>query len=136
MPRSLSDKQFGKLLEFRVALRTFMRWSEGQAAAVGLSAAQHQLLVAIRGHQGESGPTITDVAAYLLVRHHSAVGLIDRAQAGGLVERYADPEDQRVVRLRLTSPGRDRVEALAATHLEELRRLAPLLDMLVKGTDD
>jgi len=63
------------------------------------------------------------VADHLLLRHHSAVELVDRAVAAGLLVRVADPDDQRVVRLQLTSQGTAKVEALAAAHLEELSRL-------------
>ena len=80
-PRPLSDRQFAELLAFRVALRRFLAWSEEAAEAVGVTATQHQLLIAVRGHPDPAGPTISDVARYLLVRHHSAVGLIDRAEA-------------------------------------------------------
>ncbi len=131
MPRPLTEKQWRTLLSFRIALRAFLHWSEGQAASVGLTAAQHQLLVAVRGHPGKDDPTISDLAGYLFVRHHSAIGLLERAEALGLVQRYRDPEDQRLVRVVLTPLGHERVEALAAAHLEELKRLAPLLDALV-----
>ena len=130
MARPLSDAQFARLLEFRVALRRFHHWSEQQAAAAGLTSAQHQLLVAVRGHPDPEGPTISDIAAYLFVRHHSAIGLLQRVEALGLVERWADEADQRVVRIRLTPAGLDRVAALTEAHLVELRRLAPLLDAL------
>lgn len=136
MARALSEKQWRTLLSFRTALRGFLRWSETQAASVGLSAAQHQLLVAIRGHAGEEDPTISEVADCLLVRHHSAIGLVDRTVALGLVERYRDPNDQRLVRLVLTPLGHVRVNALAPAHLEELRRLAPLLSALLGVTQD
>lgn len=136
MPRPLTEKQWRTLLSFRVALRRFLHWSETQAAAVGLTAAQHQLLVAIRGHPGKDDPTISDVAGYLVVRHHSAIGLVERAEALGLVERHRDPDDQRLVRLVLTPLGHERVDALASAHLEELKRLAPLLDALVAVGDD
>ena len=135
MARSLSEKQWRTLLSFRVALRGFLHWSEAQAAAVGLTAAQHQLLVAIRGHPGKDDPTISDVAGYLYVRHHSAIGLVERAEALGLVGRYRDPADQRLVRLVLTPRGHERVDALAAAHIEELKRLAPLLHALAGVAD-
>jgi DNA-binding MarR family transcriptional regulator len=125
MPRDLTDEDYQRLLELRTGLRRFLRWSEEQAAAAGLTSAQHQLLLAIRGHQNPDGPTIGDVAGYLLLRHHSAVGLIDRAVRAGLVMRQEDANDRRVVRLRLTSLGMDILSLLAATHLEELERLAP-----------
>jgi DNA-binding MarR family transcriptional regulator len=129
----LDDDDFGRLLAFRDGLRRFLHWSEAQAKAVGLTAHQHQLLLAIRGHRGDGGergdrghersPSIGEVADHLLLRHHSAVELIDRAQRSGLVERVDDDTDQRVVRLRLTDVGEAKLEALAAAHLEELSRL-------------
>ena len=131
MARPLTDRQFARLLEFRVALRRFNQWSEQQAAKVGLTHAQHQVLVAIRGHPDPAGPTITDVANYLLIRHHSAIGLLSRVEALGLVERHPDLDDQRLVRIRLTELGEEHVTALTAVHLEELHRLATILDALV-----
>jgi DNA-binding MarR family transcriptional regulator len=121
----LSDAQYRELLAFRNAVRRFLRWSEEQATGLGVTPAQHQLLLAIRGHEGALGPTIGDVADALLLRHHSAVGLVDRAVAANLVERRSDPEDQRVVRLRLTSLGARRLRQLAGLHLAELRRMMP-----------
>jgi DNA-binding MarR family transcriptional regulator len=123
----LSDEQYRELLAFRTALRQFLRWSEEQAAALEITAAQHQLLLAVRGHDGPLGPTIGDVADSLLLRHHSAVGLVDRAAAANLVERRCDPDDQRVVRLRLTALGTRRLRQLAAAHLAELDRMLPAL---------
>ena len=119
--RTLSDGDFERLLAFRDGLRTFLRWSDDRARSVGLTGAQHQLLLAVRGHRGQ--PSIGEVAQHLLLRHHSVVELVDRAVAAGLVERVDDPDDQRVVRLRLTTSGTAKVESLAAAHLEELSRL-------------
>jgi len=127
----LSDEQFGRILEFRVALRRFGRFSEEQAARLDMTAAQHQLLLAIRGHGDDRGPTIADVARYLLIRHHSAVGLVDRTQDLGLIERRRDADDQRLVRLVLTPRGHERVNALAQAHLKELRLLAEVLGALL-----
>lgn len=121
----LSDTQYRELLTFRTALRRFTHWSESQAIELGLTAAQHQLLLAVRGHPDRRGPTIGDVADSLLLRHHSAVGLVDRAAAASLVERRSDPTDQRVVRLRLTALGARRLRQLSHTHLAELRRTFP-----------
>lgn len=124
----LRDGDFARLLAFRDGLRRFQHWSEEQAKAVGLTGAQHQLLLAIRGH-GEA-PSIRDVAEHLLLRHHSVVELIDRAATAGLVKRVGDSHDQRVVRLQLTDTGEARVAALAGAHLEELSRLRPRFDSL------
>jgi DNA-binding MarR family transcriptional regulator len=132
----LADEEYRDLLEFRVGLRRFLRWSERQAEASGITPAQHQLLLAIRGFEGPRGPTIGDVASSLLLRHHSAVGLVDRAVAVDLVRRTADPVDHRVVRLALTNLGRNRLEALSAVHLEELKRLSPRLRGLWQGLEE
>jgi DNA-binding MarR family transcriptional regulator len=129
----LTDEQFGRILEFRVALRRFARFSEEQAANLGMTASQYQLLLAIRGHDDPRGPTIADVARSLLVRHHSAVGLVDRTRGLGLIERRRDPDDQRLVRLALTPFGHERVNALARAHLKELRQLADVLGTLVQS---
>ena len=124
----LRDEDFGRLLAFRDGLRKFLHWSEAEAKAVGLTGAQHQLLLAIRGHG--SDPSIREVAEHLLLRHHSVVELVDRAVTARLVERVDDEHDQRIVRLRLTQTGRDRVAALAGVHLEELSRLRSRFDSL------
>lgn len=133
MQPQLQDEDFQRLLAFRVALRRFNRWSEEQAAAEGLTHAQHQLLLAIRGHADRRGPTIGELAEYLLVRHHSAVELVDRVVAGGFVVRRRDADDSRVVRVHLTDRGRRAIAGLTTLHLEELRRLAPVLDQLATG---
>src|SRR4051794_39061681 len=86
------EPDYRALLAFRTALRRFNHWSEAQAEAAGLTHAQHQLLLAVKGHHDGRGPTIGEVADYLLLRHHSAVELINRAQAAGFVERTKDPE--------------------------------------------
>ena len=121
---SLPDAAYSRLLALRTGLRHFERWSAQQAQVAGLTSAQHQLLLAIRGHHDPEGPTMGEVADYLLLRHHSAVGLVDRAEAAGLVERARSQTDHRVVRLHLTDDGAARLEALTALHLEELDRLA------------
>jgi DNA-binding MarR family transcriptional regulator len=129
----LTDADYEDLLALRTGLRRFLRWTEQQAEEAGLTPAQHQLLLAIRGHSDSSGPTIGEVADYLLLRHHSAVGLIDRADAAGLVERVRDPEDHRLVRLQLTATGTKRLEALSAHDLEELQRMARKLPSVWRG---
>jgi DNA-binding MarR family transcriptional regulator len=100
-----------------------------------LTAAQHQLLLAIRGHDDPAGPTIGELADYLYLRHHSAVGLIDRADAAGLVQRVEDKQDRRVARVLLTGKGRKALRALSEQHISELARLASHLQPLLAGLD-
>ena len=122
---------FERLLRFRVALRQFQRWSEDQAKAAGLTHVQHQLLVAIKGHSGTAPPTVGELAESMLLKPHSMVELIDRAQAAGLVRRVPDDQDGRVVRIRLTQEGDQILYALTRAHLDRLNGLAAVLDDLV-----
>jgi DNA-binding MarR family transcriptional regulator len=133
MTMRVRDADYEDLLTLRTGLRRLMRWSEQQAEAAGLTPAQHQLLLAIRGHPDRRGPTVGEVADYLLLRHHSAVGLVDRAVAAGLVKRIRDPQDHRVVRLQLTAAGSKRLETLSELHLEELERLSLKLPTAWRG---
>ena len=119
----VTDRDYQQLLEFRTELRRFLHWSEEQAEAMGITAAQHQLLLAVRGYDDRRGPTISDVASSLLLQHHSAVGLVDRATEAGLIRREQDADDQRCVRLRLTAAGARKLARLSRRHLEELDRL-------------
>jgi DNA-binding MarR family transcriptional regulator len=125
-----TDDDYRRLLELRTGLRRFLRWSESQAEAAGLTPAQHQLLLAIRGHPDPRGPTVGEVADSLLLRHHSAVGLVDRAAAAGLVERGPDQDSLSVVRLHLTEKGAAQLEGLSEQHLAELAHLAPTMHAL------
>ena len=121
--RELTDRDYEHLLEFRTGLRRFLRWSEEQARTAGLTAAQHQLLLAVRGNPGPDAATVGDVAESLLLRHHSATELVDRTVAAGWLRRVRDTDDHRVVRLELTVGGRRTLARLSALHLEELTAL-------------
>lgn len=121
--RALSDDDYRRLLEFRISVRKFLSYSKEQAESVGLTPTQHQLLLAVRGHPEPGGPTIGDVAECLMVKHHSAVELIDRSAKAGLIERRPDPRDQRAVRLVLTRTGRAKLERISRANLAEIARL-------------
>jgi len=129
----LTDDEYRRLLEFRTGLRRFLRWSETEASTVGVTPAHHQLMLAVRGHDDARGPTVGDLAQHLLLRHHSTVGLVDRAAAAGLVERVPDADDARIVRVRLTGEGGARLSELSALHLQELDRLVPRMAQLWEG---
>ena len=121
--RSLTDRDYQHLLRFRTELRRFLNWSEEQAQAEGLTPAQHQLLLAVRGSADAQGATIKEVAEALYLRHHTATELVDRAEAGGLLRRARDDDDHRVVRLHITRAGAGKLARLSRQHLDELQRL-------------
>lgn len=133
---TLSHGDYANLLAFRTALRRFDSWSHEQARRVGLTHAQHQLLLAVKGHHDRQGPTISEAAEYLNTRHHSVVGLVDRAERAGLLRRVRDGADARAVRLQLTDLGENRIAQLTELHVVELSRLAPVLQHLVTSAGD
>jgi DNA-binding MarR family transcriptional regulator len=127
---TLDQSDLEHLLELRTGLRRFLRWSEEQAKAAGLTAAKHQLLLAVQGHPDPAGPTIGEIAGYLVLRHHSAVELVNRAVKDGLVRRNPDPVSRSVVRVAVTPLGAAKLDALAEAHLEEIAHLAPTMRTL------
>ncbi|MFZ1995334.1 MAG: MarR family transcriptional regulator [Solirubrobacteraceae bacterium] len=127
----LTDADYERLAEFRYGLRRFLHWSEQQARAAGITPTQHQLLLTIRSSRDPRGATVGEVAEVLIIRHHSAVGLIDRAQEAGLISRERDPDTQSVVHLKLTEFGALTLSALSEVHLRELAQLAPTMQALI-----
>ncbi len=124
---SFSKSDYEALAEFRYALRCFLHFSENAAENVGLTLQQHQALLFIIGFPGRERITIGELAERLQTRHHSAVGLVDRLEEQGLVERIPDPHDRRQVLIGLTSKGTQVLESLASIHRQELRHMGPQL---------
>lgn len=127
-PRPVSAVEYRVLARFRHGLRIFLRFSEDAVRAAGLTPAQHQLLLAVKGHDGPGSPSASEVAEALQLRVHSAVELINRAEQAGLVSRQVDPRDRRRHLLSLTTRGEDRLAALSRLHRHELRRFAEMVD--------
>jgi DNA-binding MarR family transcriptional regulator len=126
----LSDREYQVLASFRAALRRFVRFSEVAARDCGLTPAQHQLLLAIRGF-ATPPPTMSQVAQSLQLRLHSVVALVQRAEQAGLVERWADPADRRRQLLRLSPTGDAKIAELTMQHRDELRRFKKQLHELL-----
>jgi DNA-binding MarR family transcriptional regulator len=127
MHTDLTTEEYQALGEFRYQIRRFLHFSEEQAKSEGLEPQQHQMMLAIRACDDPEGPTMGKLAERLLIRHHSAVGLIDRLAERGLVARAKDAGDSRQVRLRLTSQGAATLSRLSEAHHEELSQSGPIL---------
>lgn len=130
--RELSLADYQLLAEFRYVLARFLAFSAGAATAEGLAPRQHQALLAIKGYPGGTAVTVGDLAERLGIRHHSAVGLVDRLVESGYLVRRTDLKDRRRAVLSLTASAERALAALSAAHRQELRRIAPLLGPLLK----
>ena len=134
--RPLSDEDYRSLAAFRRELRRFLAFSEGAARDAGLTPAHHQLLLAVRGHDGAEPPSISDVALSLQIKLHSATELVDRAEAKGLVTReHADPDDARRAVLALTDRGAAKLAELSSIHRSEVRRFRDQMAEILTGLD-
>lgn len=131
----LNDDDYAALAEFRFALRQFQAFSDERATQMGLTPQQHQALLALRAAPSEDDATVGFVARRLLLKPHSATGLIDRLEKQGLVTRYASGADRRRAQLRLTHHALNILANLSNAHRDEIRRLGPLLtEMLSRFT--
>ena len=127
----MTDDDYAALANFRHALRQFLAFSEQRAADFGLMPQQHQALLAIRGAETEA-VSVGYVAERLILKPHSATGLIDRLQALGLILRQPSPNDRRQALLTLTPKAAELLNQLSAAHRDEIKRLRPLLTDLLQ----
>ena len=115
----LTAGDYQALAEFRYQIRRFLRFSEQAARRAGLEPRQHQLLLAVKAHEGE--PSVGELAERLQLRHHSVVELIDRLAEHAMVERSRAEADRRHVCVRLTRQGEGVLRRLSLDHRAELQ---------------
>jgi DNA-binding MarR family transcriptional regulator len=130
---NLDTDDYARLAAFRQGLREFLRFSEDAAERVGLSTQHYQAMLILRACPEDAPVSINDLAKHLLIKHNSAVGLVDRLVKEGLVRRESSGDDRRKVELQLTARGRAILAKLAEMHRGELQRIGPELKRLLAG---
>jgi DNA-binding MarR family transcriptional regulator len=137
--KKLSKAQYEELAAFRYALRQFLVFSENIARSAGITPQQHQALLAIKGFPKRDSVTVGELADRLQIKHHSAVGLIDRLVFQSLVAREISDDDRRQVHIRLTEFGEEKLLRVASANRRQLRRigpgLTPLLERLARSEE-
>jgi DNA-binding MarR family transcriptional regulator len=126
----MQKRDYEALATFRYAIRKFFKFSEQAAGNVGLSMRQYQALLTICGFPGREQITMGEMAEWLQIKHHSAVGLVDRLESQNLVIRKKSKEDKRRVFIHITGKGRRILQTLARMNKQELRRLKPQIQQL------
>jgi DNA-binding MarR family transcriptional regulator len=129
-PASVGDADYARLAALRAGVRSYLAWAEECASENGLTPAQVQLALAVKTYGDPAGPTLTDLAQTLLLRHHSVVGLVDRAEQAGLVQRIRDDVSLSRVHVQLTSSGTELLEAISVQHLQWLAEFGSELGAL------
>ena len=121
------------LANFRYAMRKFLSFSKRALAAEGMSPEQYEALLALKAFAGATGLTITQLSERLQVKHHTAVGLVDRLEALGFVRRKSGVTDRRHVYVRLTAVGARTLSKVAILHREEMRtRSGEMIEALTR----
>jgi DNA-binding MarR family transcriptional regulator len=127
----ISKEEYEMLAAFRYALRRFMRFSERAAQAAGITPQQHQVLLVIKGFPERDYVSVSELAEWLQLRHHSTVELVNRLEAQALLVRTPATDDRRQVNLSLTPRGEEILAGLSAAHRAELRQIGPELNALL-----
>ena len=128
----LTDADYAALGEFRRAIREFLAVSEEGAEGHGLTSQQHQALLAIRAHAGPEPMTIGELAECLMIKSHSAVGLVTRLEERDFVLRKSCPGDRRKALLELRPHGAEVLEAISLRNLRQIGRAAASLEGVVQ----
>jgi DNA-binding MarR family transcriptional regulator len=126
----LDASEYGKLVQFRHALRRFLRFSEKAASAAGLTPQHYHAMLVL---QNGGDVTINELAEQLMIKHNSSVGLVDRLVTRQLVRRTRSVTDRRVVHLMLTRRGDQVLAELASVHRHELQRTGPQLGRILSA---
>ena len=119
--REIADGEFRALAELRYRLRRFVQQGDVAARKAGLEPQQYLLLLAIRGLPEGQESTIRVLAERLLLRHHSAVELVNRMQKHGYLRRMQSQSDRRKVLVLLQPRGARLLELVAAQRISEIR---------------
>ena len=131
MAAQISALEAVPVAEFRAALRSFMRTSERNARAAGLTPQRYLLLLMIKGAPGESEQsTVTELAERLQLAQSTVTELVSRAEEIGLVERERSNDDGRIAHLRLSEEGERRLAEVFSSNERERHALAQAFEHL------
>jgi len=122
MRMDLQFEDYDALGAFRYAMRKFLRFSKQTLAADSkLTPEQYEALLAIKNWPRPVGITVGELSERLQVKHHTAVGLLDKLTTRRLVARRRAESDHRQVNVRLTRLGSSVLKRTAAIHRQEMR---------------
>jgi len=119
--KRITPSEYQAMAELRYRIRLFLREGDAAARSSGLEPQQYLLLLAIRGMPEGACAKIQFLADSLLIRHHSAVELVDRLESHGYVRRSRGKEDRREVLVSLLPRGQRVLERVVQQRINELR---------------
>lgn len=116
-----SDADYRALFQFRYRLRIFIAFSNANAHNAGLTSQQYQALLAIKGSGNQSGISVGELAEFLLIKHHTAVELVNRMVKLGFLKKVVDQNDNRRVLVALTKKGVLRLQKVATVNFKHFK---------------
>ena len=119
--KRITPSEYQAMAELRYRIRLFLLEGDAAARSSGLEPQQYLLLLAIRGMPDGASAKIQSLADSLLIRHHSAVELVDRLESHGYVRRSRGKEDRREVLVSLLPKGQRVLERVVQQRISELR---------------
>jgi DNA-binding MarR family transcriptional regulator len=119
--KRISATEYQAMAELRYRVRVFLREGDAAARSAGLEPQQYLLLLAIRGRPADAAAKIQALADSLLIKHHSAVELVDRLEKRGLVRRTRNRDDRRQVLVSLLPKGQRVLERVVQQRINEVR---------------
>ncbi|MEW6733762.1 MAG: helix-turn-helix domain-containing protein [Acidobacteriota bacterium] len=119
----LSKEDYKAQATFRYAIRRFLRLSENNARAAGITPQQYQLLLAVKSMEDRDWATVSEIAESLQILHHSTVGLCKRAEQLKLIKMARHDLDRRQVCVYLTKRGEKILASIAKKNRLELERM-------------
>jgi DNA-binding MarR family transcriptional regulator len=131
MVDALTAAEAVPVAEFRAALRGFLRTSERNARAAGLTPQRYLLLLMIKGAPDQSEQsTVTELAERLQLAQSTVTELVSRAEEIGLVERERSSDDGRIAILRLAPEGERRLAEVFTSNERERQALRRAFEQL------
>ena len=126
-----SPEDVARVAEFRAALRRFLRTTERNARAAGLTPQRYLLLLMIKGAaDGSERSTVTELAERLQLAQSTVTELVSRAEENGLIERERSASDGRIAYLRLSREGEQRLADSFTSNEAERRALRKAFEHL------
>jgi DNA-binding MarR family transcriptional regulator len=96
-------------------------------AQYGLDQPEFDVLATLRRAGVPGGLTAGGLLKSAMVTSGAITNRLDKLEGKGLVERCADPDDRRVVRVRLTPAGRELIDRVVAVHIANEERMLSVL---------
>lgn len=127
MKKNLKLEDYQAIAEFRHQIRRYLKFSDTAVRDSHLEPRQYQLLLALKGLPSTARARIGELAEQLQIQHHSAVELVDRLEASGMVRRQRGTHDRREVLVVLTAAGEKVLRELVLHHRAELFSRGPEL---------